>query len=82
MKGDEELESANEIKNVISRALANMSNTHPKIFKDGRFANWTANVMINIVVKLAQKTGESKNKLMVMIDEIWEGLSKEDTTLN
>jgi hypothetical protein len=76
MKGDDELKAANEIRIVISSALAGMSNTHPKIFKDGRFANWTANVMMNIVIKLAQKFGEPKENVLGMVNEIWDGLKE------
>lgn len=75
MKG-EELKIANKIQIVISDALANMANTHPEIFSDGRFANWTANVMINIVCKLGQSLGEPKDRVFGMIEEIWDGLEK------
>ena len=86
MKGEDELKAANEIRVVISEALSSMRDSHPETFKDGRFANWTANVMMNIVIKLAQSLGEPKEKIVAMFEDIWDGLEEmskdEDTVLN
>lgn len=86
MKGEKDLEAANEIREVVANALSSMSRTHSEIYNDGQFANWAANVMINLVCKLAQSFNEPKEKVFEMIDEIWDGLENitknEDAVLN